>query len=457
MTVKAPPIRIKSLMFEFLTNKLSKVFQGLSSKGKLSEKDVDDALRQVRLALLEADVNFRVVKDFTARVRERAVGADVLQSLTPAQQIIKIVYEELIATLGGTPSYLTPSPRPPSVVMLVGLQGCGKTTTAAKLALHLKHSGQRSLLVAADNRRPAAIEQLVTLAKQLDIPVYSEAPEVKPIDICTHALAKARGLAASWVIVDTAGRLQIDEIMMQELAQVKKELMPCEILLVVDAMTGQDAVRVANEFHSRLNLTGLILTKMDGDARGGAALSIRWVSGVPIKFIGVGERVDAFEPFHPDRLASRILGMGDVLTFIEKAEKAFTEQQAKELQKKVRTANFSLDDFLFQLREFQKMGPLAQILEMLPGVSRWAGQLPNGTEEKQLKKIEAIILSMTPEERRNPAIIGGSRRRRIARGSGVELQDVNQLLNRFHQIQKLMKMSIGGKLPRNLMGMFYSR
>jgi len=444
-------------MFELLSDKLSKVFYKLSSRGRLSEKDIDDALRQIRLALLEADVNFKVVKDFIARVRERAVSAEVLQSLTPAQQIIKIVNEELIATLGGTQSQLTPSSRPPSVAMLVGLQGCGKTTTAAKLALHLRHSGQRPLLVAADNRRPAAIEQLVTLAKQLDIPVYSETPDAMPIDICAHALTKANGLAASWVIVDTAGRLQIDEIMMQELAQVKKELKPSEILLVVDAMTGQDAVQVANEFHSRLSLTGLILTKMDGDARGGAALSIRWVSGVPIKFIGIGEKVDAFEPFHPERLASRILGMGDILTFIEKAEKVFDEQQAKELEKKVRTASFNLDDFLSQLKEIQKMGPLAQIIEMLPGLPRLAGRLPEGTEEKQLKKVEAIILSMTPKERHNPAIIDGSRRRRIARGSGATPQDVNQLLNRFHQMQKLMKMGIGGKLPGNLTGMFHSR
>jgi len=444
-------------MFELLSDKLSRVFHKLSSKGKLSEKDIDDSLRQVRLALLEADVNFKVVKDFTARVRERAVGAEVLQSLIPAQQIIKIVNEELIAILGGAQSQLSSSPRPPSVAILVGLQGCGKTTTAAKLALHLKHLGQRPLLVAADNQRPAAIEQLVTLAKQLDIPVHSETPDAIPIDICAHALAKVNELAANWVIVDTAGRLQIDEIMMQELAQVKKELKPSEVLLVVDAMTGQDAVQVANEFHSRLSLTGLILTKMDGDARGGAALSIRWVSGVPIKFIGIGEKVDAFESFHPDRLASRILGMGDMLTFIEKAEKTFDEQQAKELEKRVRTASFNLDDFLSQLKQIQKMGPLTQIIEMLPGLPRLAGQLPEGTEEKQLKKVEAIILSMTPKERHNPSIIDGSRRRRIARGSGTTSQDVNQLLNRFHQMQKLMKMGIGGKLPRNLTGIFHSR
>ena len=441
-------------MFEILSDKLGKVFRLLGSKGRLSEKDIEDALRQVRLALLEADVNFKVVKDFTTRVRERALGAEVRQSLTPGQQIIKIVNEELIATLGSEPGRLAASPQPPSVVMLVGLQGSGKTTTAAKLALHLKHSGQRLLLVAADNRRPAAIEQLVTLGKQLDIPVYREGSEVPSKEVCAHALAEAQALAANWVIVDTAGRLHIDEAMMAELTQVKKELAPDEILLVVDAMTGQDAVRMAEEFHARVSLTGLILTKMDGDARGGAALSIRWVSGVPIKFIGIGEKLDALEPFYPDRLASRILGMGDVLTFIEKAEATFDEQQAKELQKKVQTAGLDLDDFLSQLRTIKRMGPVAQLVEMLPGVSQLAGRLPEGTEEKQLKKIEAIILSMTPEERHNPNIIGGSRRRRIARGSGVKPQDINQLLNQFHQMQKLMKMGVRGKLPRNLMGMF---
>ena len=355
-------------MFEILSDKLSKVFRLLSSKGKLGEKDVDDALRQVRLALLEADVNFRVVKDFTARVRERALGVEVLQSLTPAQQVIKIINEELIAILGGEQSRLSVSPQSPSVVMLVGLQGSGKTTTAAKLALHLKHSGQRPWLVAADNRRPAAVEQLVTLGNQLDIPVYSETPEVMSKDICAHALAKAGTLAVNWLVVDTAGRLHTDEAMMAELAQIKKVLKPVETLLVVDAMTGQDAVRVAEDFHSRVNLTGLVLTKMDGDARGGAALSIRWVSGVPIKFIGIGEKADAFEPFYPDRLASRILGMGDMLTFIEKAEATFDEQQTRELKKKVQTATFDLNDFLSQLRGVKKMGSVAQLVEMLPGL-----------------------------------------------------------------------------------------
>jgi len=441
-------------MFEILSEKLGKVFRGLSGKGRLSEKDIDDAMRQVRLALLEADVNFKVVKDFTARVGERSLGAQVLQSLTPAQQIIKIVNEELIKTLGEGQSRLVLSSQPPSVAMLVGLQGCGKTTTAAKLALHLKHSGQRPLLVAADNRRPAAIEQLVILGDQIDIPVYREAAGTGSKDVCVHALSRAKELAATWVIVDTAGRFHIDEPMMQELAEVKEELKPAEVLLVVDAMAGQDAVRMAEEFNSRLGLTGLILTKMDGDARGGAALSIRWVSGVPIKFIGIGEKVDAFEPFYPDRLASRILGMGDVLTFIEKAEKTFDERRVKELEKKVRTASFDLDDFLSQLREVKKMGPVAQLVEMLPGVSQLARRLPAGMEEKQLKKVEAMILSMTLEERHNPNIIDGSRRRRIARGSGVTPQDVNQLLNQFRQMQKLMKLGVGGKLPPNLRGMF---
>jgi len=441
-------------MFEILSDKLSKVFRGLSSRGKLSEKDIDEALRQVRLALLEADVNFKVVKDFIARVRERAIGAEVLQSITPAQQIIKIVNEELISTLGDEQSRLGASARPPSVAMLAGLQGSGKTTTAAKLALHLKHSGQRPLLVAADNRRAAAVEQLVALGEQHNIPVYSESPGAASKDICAHAFKKAKELAATWVIVDTAGRLHIDEAMMEELSQVKRELKPDELLLVVDAMTGQDAVRAAEEFHSRVNLTGLILTKMDGDARGGAALSIRWVSGVPIKFIGIGEKVEDIEPFHPDRLASRILGMGDMLTFIEKAEKTFDEQRARELEKKVRTASFNLEDFLSQLREVKKIGPLSQLVEMLPGMPQLTRQLPEGMEEKQLKKVEAIILSMTSEERVNPNIIDGRRRRRIAQGSGTKPQDINQLLNQFHQMQKLMKMGIGGKLPKNLMGMF---
>jgi len=445
-------------MFEVLTDKLSAVFRKLGSRGKLNEKDIDEALRQVRLALLEADVNFKVVKDFIERVRERSVGADVLESLTPAQQVIKIVNEELTRTLGEGESKLEASSRPPSVVMLAGLQGSGKTTTAAKLALHLKHTGQSPMLVAADTRRPAGIEQLATLGEQFDIPVYKEKPSSKSQDICAHGLKKAKELGISWLIVDTAGRMHIDEPLMEELVQVKKELKPDEALLVVDAMTGQDAVQIAEQFHSRLGLTGLILTKMDGDARGGAALSIRWVSGVPIKFIGVGEKPDAFEPFYPDRLASRILGMGDMLTFIEKAEKSFDQKKAKELEKKVKTASFNLEDFLTQLAELRKMGPVSNLLEMLPGASKLARQLPAGMEEEQLKKIEAMIFSMTSDERQrqNPQIIDGSRRRRIAKGSGCRTQDINQLLNQFRQMQKLMKMGMGGKLKmsKNMMQMF---
>jgi len=442
-------------MFEILSEKLNAVFRLLGNRGKLTEKDIDEAMREVRLALLEADVNFKVVKDFTTRVRERSIGKEVMESLTPAQQIIKIVNEELVKTLGdGQGSRLAQASQPPSIIMMVGLQGSGKTTTAAKLALHLKHGGQKPLLVAADNRRPAAIEQLVVLGKQLDVPVYSEDPKTASKDICVHALSQARKIAATHVIVDTAGRLHIDEEMMAELEQVKKVLRPDEVLLVVDAMTGQDAVRVAEEFHAKVNLTGLIMTKMDGDARGGAALSIRWVSGVPIKFIGTGEKADAFEPFYPDRLASRILGMGDVLTFIEKAEKTLDEKKVLELQKKIQKSGFNLEDFLEQLKAIKKMGPLAQLAEMLPGVSKIASRLPDGAQEAQMKKVEAIVLSMTPQERQNPSIIGGSRRKRIARGSGTGSHDVNQLLTQFQQMQKLMKMGLSGKLPKNIMGMF---
>jgi signal recognition particle subunit SRP54 len=442
-------------MFEVLSEKLNAVFRLLGNRGKLTEKDIDEALRQVRLALLEADVNFKVVKDFTGRVRERSLGKEVMESLSPAQQIIKIVNEELIKTLGdGASSKLVSVSQPPAVIMMVGLQGSGKTTTAAKLALLLKHGGQKPLLVAADNRRPAAIEQLITLGKQLDVPVFSEDPKTPSKDICAHALSEAKKIAATHVIIDTAGRLHIDEELMAELEQVKKVIKPDEVLLVVDAMTGQDAVRVAEEFHAKVNLTGLVMTKMDGDARGGAALSIRWVSGVPIKFIGIGEKVDAFEPFYPDRLASRILGMGDVLTFIEKAEKTFDEKKALELQKKIRTSGFDLEDFLEQLKAIKKMGPIAHLAEMLPGMSKLASKLPDGAQEAQLKKVEAIILSMTPRERQNPSIIGGSRRKRIARGSGTGTHDVNQLLSQFAQMQKLMKMGVSGKLPKNIMGMF---
>jgi signal recognition particle subunit SRP54 len=329
--------------------------------------------------------------------------------------------------------------------MLVGLQGSGKTTTCAKLALHLRHSGQQPLLVAADTRRPAAIEQLIVLGKQLDIPVYASDQKVSPPKICTQAIDRARELAANWLVVDTQGRLHIDEEMMTEMVEVKEALQPSEVLLVVDAMTGQDAVRVAEEFNARVGLTGLILTKMDGDARGGAALSIKSVTGIPIKFIGIGEKVDALEPFHPDRIASRILGMGDMLTLIEKAEQVMDEKKAKEMEKKLRTATFNLEDFLDQLQQVKKMGPMSQLIEMIPGLSSLARRLPEGVDEKQLKRVEAIIFSMTPEERQHPEILDGSRRRRIARGSGTSPQDINQLLNQFRQAQKLMKQLDSGK------------
>ena len=441
-------------MLELLTQKLSRVFDKLNAKGKLSERDVDEGLRQVRLALLEADVNFKVVKELLSRVKERALGSEVLHSLTPAQQIIKIVNEELIVILGKESSPLTTASHLPSVVLLVGLQGSGKTTTAVKLAVQLKRKGQRSLLVAADTRRPAAIEQLCLLGEQQDIPVYSENTEATPWTICSHALKQAKEIASEWVIVDTQGRLHIDEAMMEELGDIKSMLQPSEILLTVDAMTGQDAVRVAQEFHSHTGISGLILTKMDGDARGGAALSIRFVTGVPIKFMGTGEKMDALEPFYPDRLASRILGMGDVLSFIEKTEEMIDQQQAKQLEKKIRAAEFDLDDLVGQFRQLRKMGSLGQLVEMLPGFSKFSSSLSDDEGEKRLKRMEAIISSMTPMERHNPAIINGSRRRRIAQGSGTTPRDVNQLLNQFCQVQKFTKTMSRGKLPKNIMNKF---
>ena len=441
-------------MLEVLTQKLTGVFDKLGRKGKLSEGDIDDALRQVRLALLEADVNFKVVKEFLSKVRERALSSEVLRSLTPAQQIIKIVNEELIVILGREPSRLSSVTDLPAVALLVGLQGSGKTSTAVKLAVQLKHLGQHPLLVAADTRRPAAIEQLQLLGEQHDIPVYSEDANVASTTICQHALKQAKEKGSTWVIVDTQGRLHIDEAMMKELADIKSRLQPSEVLLTVDAMIGQDAVRVAQEFHSRIGLTGLILTKMDGDARGGAALSIRFVTGVPIKYLGTGEKMDALEVFYPDRLASRILGMGDMLTFIEKAETTFDQQQAKNLERKMRTGDFDLDDLLSQMRQIHRMGSLGRLAEMIPGFSKFAPYLPDVEGEKQLKKIEAIILSMTYEERRNPAIIDGKRRSRIARGSGTTSKDVNQLLNQFREMQKLTKSLTRGKLPKKMGTMF---
>jgi len=439
-------------MFESLSDKLQGVFKKLANRGKLSEGDVDTALREVRLALLEADVNYKVTKDFVARVRERAVGAEVMRSLTPAQQVVKIVNEELVTTLGA-PAKLDLSGSPPHVVMLVGLQGSGKTTTAAKLALKLRQSGQRPLLVAADTRRPAAITQLEVLGQQLDIPVHSEGTGVPPPVICVNALKRADDAAYSAMILDTAGRLHIDDQLMAELEKIKRKILPSEVLLVADAMTGQDAVRVADEFNQRVGLTGLILTKIDGDARGGAAISIRAVTGVPIKYLGVGEKLDALESFQPDRLASRILGMGDVLTLIEKAEAALDQEQALAMGKKLIQGEFDLEDFLGQLREVKKMGPLSQLLEMIPGFSQLKTELTPELTDRQMKIVEAIINSMTVEERRSPRIINASRKRRIARGSGTTVQDVNMLLVQFRQMQRMVKQLTSGR-QRGLLSMF---
>ena len=442
-------------MFENLSDKLTGIFNRLSSKGRLTEKDIEEALGQVRRSLLEADVNFRVARDFVAKVKERSLGSDVLESLTPGQQVVKIVHEELTEILTGGDHRLTPSSQLPSVLMLVGLQGSGKTTTAAKLALQLRKQGHSSLLIAADLRRPAAISQLQTLGKQLDIEVYSEDPKSSTVvQVVKAGVARAKQLGIHWAIVDTGGRLHIDDELMAELEDVKSAVPTHETLLVVDAMTGQDAVNAAQEFHQRMSLTGLVMTKLDGDARGGAALSVTRVTGVPIKFVGMGERPDALEPFHPDRMASRILAMGDVLTLIEKAQENVNEDQAKEMERKFRQATFDLDDFLTQIQSVKKMGSLSQIMEMIPGMGQMSKRMPTDIDDNQIKKVEAIIRSMTPYERHHPELIKGSRRRRIATGSGTSAQDINQLLNQFRQTQKMMRQFSKGRNPRGLMNMF---
>ena len=438
-------------MFEALTEKLGATFGRLSNKGRLTEKDVDEALREVRMALLEADVNFRVARQLTSRIRDRALGEDVLRSLSPGQQVVKITNEELTEVLGGGAQQIAPASSPPSVMLMVGLNGAGKTTASAKIARHLKAAGQSPLLVAADLRRPAAVQQLQTLGTQTGVEVYSDDPSKETVQVARDGIERGSAVGASWVIVDTAGRFQVDDDLMAELEDVRQAVSPAETLLVVDAMTGQEAVNVAEAFHSRIGLTGLVLTKLDGDARGGAALSVVSVTGVPIKFIGTGERVDALEEFHPDRLASRILGMGDVLTLIEKAQTTIDEDQAVELERKMRQATFDLEDFLAQIQQLKSMGPLSQIMEMVPGMSSIAGRMSaEGLEDDQVRRIEAVIRSMTPEERRRPEIIGGSRRRRIARGSGTKPQDVNQLLNQFSRMQKMMRQLASGKRPPDL-------
>lgn len=434
-------------MFEQLANRLQDVFDGLGRVGKLTEKDVDTAMREVRMALLEADVALPVVKDFVRRVKERSVGAEVAKSLKPGQQVVKIVYEELLETLGEAGRLNFSGSTKPHVIMLVGLQGSGKTTTAAKLALQLRRDGRAPFLVAADTYRPAAVDQLVTLAKQINVPYYEEGTRSRPPDIASNGLKAARENNAAVVILDTAGRLQIDDTLMQELEEIKRRTNPVEILLVADSMTGQEAVNIADGFNKRLGITGLILTKVDGDARGGAALSMRAVTGVPIKFIGTGEKLDGFEPFYPDRLAQRILGMGDVLTLIEKAEAAFDEAEALKLQKKLLENQFTLQDFLEQLQKIRKMGSLGQLLSMIPGMSRMRDQIDQDEMEKRIKRVEAIINSMTRDERNQPKILNASRKKRIAAGSGVEVRDVNEVLKQFNEMQKLMSQVRKGRMP----------
>ena len=443
-------------MFENLTDRLAGILNKLTSKGRLTEADVDEALSLVRRSLLEADVNFRVARDFVAAVKERSMGSDILESLSPGQQVIKIVQEELTELLSGGDNSLTLSSQAVTTIMMVGLQGSGKTTTTAKLALHLRQQGHKTLLIAADLRRPAAIQQLETLGKQLDIPVYSEDPEsTTVVKVAKNGLEKAKQLGVNWAIVDTGGRLQIDEESMKELGEVKKEINPHEVLLVVDAMTGQEAVNAAEGFHAQVDLTGLIMSKMDGDARGGAALSITRVTGVPIKFMGVSERPDGLEAFHPDRLASRILAMGDILTLIEKAQGAVDEKQASEMEKKFRQANFDLEDFLTQLQSVKKMGSLSSIMDMIPGMGQLSKKMPTGDlDDGRIERIEAIIRSMTREERQRPEILNGSRRRRISKGSGTTPADVNQLLNQFKQTQKMMKQMSKSRNPMAMMKMF---
>jgi signal recognition particle subunit SRP54 len=440
-------------MFESLQDKLQNVFNQLNRRGRLSEADVDRALREVRMALLEADVNFKVVKEFVGRVRERAVGIELSKTITPGQQVIKIVHEELLTTLGES-APLNLGGGSPHVIMLVGLQGSGKTTAAAKLALHLRKSKQSPLMVAADTRRPAAIEQLKVLGRQLDIPVYAEDPAIPPPQICLNAIKAARGGANNVVILDTGGRLQIDETLMEELQEIKAKTNPQETLLVADAMTGQEAVRVAEGFHQKVPLTGLILTKIDGDARGGAAISIRSVTGVPIKFLGTGEKSSDLEVFHPDRLASRILGMGDVLSLIEQAEAVIDEEVAERGAKRLMEGQFNLEDFLEQLQQIKKLGSLRKILDMIPGMAEMTRAIPEEDMENRLKLTQAIINSMTIKERRNPKVIEGSRKKRIARGSGTSVQEVNQLLGQFQEMQKLMKKFRNPRARQSIMNMF---
>jgi signal recognition particle subunit SRP54 len=427
------------MAFEGLADRLQDTLKKMRGKGKVSEVDVKEMMREVRIALLEADVNFKVVKDFINNVKERAVGQEVMKSLTPGQQVVKVVNEELTALMGGEQSKITVAAKSPTVVMMVGLQGAGKTTTTGKLAKHLQKQNRKPLLVAGDIYRPAAIKQLQVLGEQVNAPVFSLGDQVSPVEIAKQAILKAKEEHCDYVLIDTAGRLHIDEGLMDELNKIKTEVNPDEILLVIDAMTGQDAVNVAESFNQQLELTGVVLTKLDGDTRGGAALSVKSITGKPIKFVGMGEKLDSLEPFHPDRMASRILGMGDVLTLIEKAQGAVDQEKAAELEKKFRTMEFTFDDFLEQLAQVRNMGPIDEILGMMPGANKVKGLKDLKVDDKAIGKVEAIVRSMTRQEKEKPEVINASRRKRIALGSGTTVQDVNRLLKQFEDMKKMMK------------------
>jgi len=440
-------------MFETLSEKLQRVFKNLRGEGRLTEQHIEEALKEIRMALLEADVNFKVVKQFTEAVKSKAVGAEVFQSLSPGQQVVKIVRDELIEILGGSNVRLSFASQPPTVIMLVGLQGSGKTTSSGKLAKWLERGGHRPILVSVDVYRPAAREQLKVIARDIAVKLWEGKPDDAPLQLCQDAVREARNSAQDVVIVDTAGRLHIDETLMKELSELKEAVHPNEILFVADAMLGQDAVKSAQQFHDQLGFTGFILTKMDGDARGGAALSIKQVTGQPVKFVGTGEKYDALELFHPDRLVSRIMGMGDILSLIEKAEEVVDKQKAVELQEKMLSDSFSLEDFRDQLKQIRKLGTLDQILGMLPSIGPFKDMQKVKVDEKELVRVEAIINSMTPKERRNHQLINGRRRKRIAKGSGTTVQQVNQLLKQYAQTRKMMKGMKNSFFGRRLKGM----
>jgi signal recognition particle subunit SRP54 len=440
-------------MFETLSDRLQRIFKNLRGEGRLTEEHIEGALKEIRIALLEADVNFKVVKQFTDSVRQKALGKEVLQSLSPGQQVIKIVHDELVEVLGGANVRLSFSSQPPTAIMLVGLQGSGKTTSSGKLARWLTKNGHRPMLVSVDVYRPAARDQLKVIAKEIDVKIWEGTDGEAPLALCEGALREARNTAHDVLIIDTAGRLHIDETLMQELREIKEKIRPQEILFVADAMLGQDAVKSAQQFHEQLGFNGFILTKMDGDARGGAALSIKQVTGQPVKFVGIGEKYDALELFHPDRLTQRILGMGDMLSLIEKAVEVVDQKKAKELEEKIRKDSFTLEDFRDQLKQVRKMGSLKQILDMLPDIGGLKEMKKQEVDEKELVRVEAIINSMTPKERRNHQILNGSRRKRIAKGSGTSVQEVNQLLKQYVQMQKMMKSMKKGLFGRMRGGM----